>query len=61
VRVQATLAPARIDSFEGLPGEFPAEMREIGMRAGVAAPILVDGRLWGAVRNVRVHSRPRDG
>jgi len=25
-RVQATLAPARIDSFEDLPGEFPAEM-----------------------------------
>jgi signal transduction histidine kinase len=48
-RVQATLAPARVDSFEGLQGEFPAEMRAIGMRAGVAAPILVDGQLWGAV------------
>jgi signal transduction histidine kinase len=48
-RVQATLAPARVDSFEGLPGQFAAEMREIGMRAGVAAPILVDGELWGAV------------
>jgi signal transduction histidine kinase len=48
-RVQATRAPARIDSYEGLPGEFAAEMRRIGMRAGVAAPILVDGHLWGAV------------
>jgi signal transduction histidine kinase len=48
-RVQATLAPARVDSFEGLPGDYAAEMRSIGLRAGVAAPILVDGHLWGAV------------
>jgi signal transduction histidine kinase len=48
-RVQATLAPARIDSFEGVPGDYAVEMRAIGLRAGVAAPILVDGRLWGAV------------
>jgi signal transduction histidine kinase len=48
-RVQATLAPARVDSFEGLPGDYAAEMRAIGLRAAVAAPILVDGHLWGAV------------
>jgi signal transduction histidine kinase len=48
-RVQATRAPARVDSYEGMPGVFPAELREMGMRAGVAAPILVDGQLWGAV------------
>jgi hypothetical protein len=39
-RVQATLAPARIDSFEGVPGDYAVEMRAIGLRAGVAAPIL---------------------
>ena len=48
-RVQATGAPARIDSFEGVPGDYAAQMRAIGLRAAVAAPILVDGRLWGAV------------
>jgi len=48
-RVHATLAPARVDSYEGMPGEYPAELREIGLRAVVAAPILVDGHLWGAV------------
>jgi signal transduction histidine kinase len=48
-RVQVTLAPARLNSFEGLPGDYAAEMRAIGMQAAVAAPILVDGQLWGAV------------
>ena len=48
-RVHATLAPARVDSYEGMPGAYPAELREIGLRAVVAAPILVDGDLWGAV------------
>jgi signal transduction histidine kinase len=49
-RVQATLAPAWVDSVEGRPGEFPAEMRKIGLRAGVAAPILVDGPPVGGCR-----------
>jgi GAF domain-containing protein len=48
-RVQATSAPARLDSFDQLTGEFPADLRERGTRASVAAPILVDGQLWGAV------------
>jgi signal transduction histidine kinase len=32
-----------------MPGEFAAEMRARGTRAAVAAPIFVDGDLWGAV------------
>ena len=48
-QVYATLAPARVDSYEGMPGEYPALLRQLGMRASVAAPILVDGHLWGAV------------
>jgi GAF domain-containing protein len=48
-RAFRTLAPARVDSYEGMPGEYAAEVRSLGMRAGVAAPILVDGHLWGAV------------
>jgi signal transduction histidine kinase len=47
-RVYATGAPARVDSYEGMPGNFPAEVRASGIRATVAAPILVDGTLWGA-------------
>jgi signal transduction histidine kinase len=48
-RVYATRAPARVDSYQGMPGEYPERLRELGMRASVAAPILVDGHLWGAV------------
>jgi signal transduction histidine kinase len=48
-RVYATGAPARVDSYEGMAGEYAAELRRIGMRGAVAAPILVDGHLWGAV------------
>ena len=47
-RVQETVAPARVDSYEGLPGSFAREVRARGIRAAVAAPILVDGQLWGA-------------
>jgi signal transduction histidine kinase len=48
-RVRATLAPTRVDSYEGMPGEYPAQLRALGMRASVAAPVLVDGQQWGAV------------
>jgi signal transduction histidine kinase len=48
-QVQRTSAPARVDTYEGMPGDYPAEVRELGVRASVAAPIVVDGRLWGAV------------
>ena len=48
-RVRATRAPARVDSYEGMPGEYPAQLRAVGMRASVAAPVLVDGQQWGAV------------
>jgi GAF domain-containing protein len=47
-RVQETLAPARVESYEGVRGRFPDELRERGVRGTAAAPILVDGHLWGA-------------
>jgi signal transduction histidine kinase len=47
-RVYETLAPARVDSYEGVPGRFAEELRARGTRGTVAAPILVDGHLWGA-------------
>jgi signal transduction histidine kinase len=48
-KVQATRAPARVDTYEDLEGAHSQEVRELGMRAGVGAPILVGGELWGAV------------
>ena len=41
--------PARVDSYAELEGEHAREMRELGIESGLAAPIVVGGRLWGAV------------
>ena len=30
-QVYATRAPARVDSYEGMPGEYPALLRQLGM------------------------------
>jgi len=48
-QVQRTGRPARTDSYEELDGAHAEEVREIGMHAGVGAPIVVDDELWGAV------------
>jgi signal transduction histidine kinase len=45
--VQRTGRPARIDSYENVAGPIAARVREVGVRAAVGVPIIVDGRLWG--------------
>jgi signal transduction histidine kinase len=49
IRVYRTGAPARLDDYTDRPGEIARSMRELGVRSSLAAPITVDGRLWGAV------------
>ncbi len=49
VRILRTGAPARIDSYAGLDSEIAMRLRGFGVRAGVAAPIIVDGHTWGAL------------
>jgi signal transduction histidine kinase len=44
---------ARIDSYAGMPGTIAERLRSAGARAGYAAPIVVDGRLWGAMTAVQ--------
>ena len=46
--VQRTGATARMDSHERAAGSAAALIRDLGFRSGVGAPIIVDGRLWGA-------------
>ncbi|HEV7791294.1 MAG TPA: GAF domain-containing protein, partial [Pseudonocardia sp.] len=41
--------PARLDDYSHAPGAYGARVRELGIRAAVAAPIVVEGRLWGAI------------
>jgi PAS domain S-box-containing protein len=49
VRVARTGAPARIDTYDGVDSEIAARLRQFGIRAGVGAPVIVDGRVWGAL------------
>jgi signal transduction histidine kinase len=47
--------PVRIDDYRGVPGRIAAFVRdELGVRGSVGSPIVVEGRLWGALF---VHSR----
>jgi signal transduction histidine kinase len=43
-----TRRAARMISYENAPGSVAARMRDLGLRTAVGAPIVVDGRLWGA-------------
>jgi signal transduction histidine kinase len=49
VKVKRTQRPARLDGYEGLSGALAETLRSVGIRSSVAAPVVVDGRLWGAV------------
>jgi len=48
-KVLRTGRPARVDDFGEVRGSIGAAMREHGAGAGVAGPIVVGGRLWGAM------------
>jgi signal transduction histidine kinase len=39
---------ARMDSHDDASGSAASRIRELGLRSGVGAPIVVGGRLWGA-------------
>jgi signal transduction histidine kinase len=59
-RIAETGRPARIDSYEGLPGVVAARLRSANARAGYGVPVLVDGRLWGAMAAVQTGPVPPD-
>jgi PAS domain S-box-containing protein len=46
--VHRTGRAARIDSHENAAGAVAAQVRKLGIRSAVGAPIIVAGRLWGA-------------
>ena len=47
--VHRTAAAGRFDSYEEASGELAALLRTQGIRAEVGAPVVVDGRVWGAL------------
>jgi PAS domain S-box-containing protein len=54
--IARTGRPVRIDDYHGVPGPIAAFVRdELGVASSVASPILVEGRLWGALF---VHAKP---
>ena len=53
--VRQTGRPARVEDYAHLPGEIAAAVRAAGIHSTVASPIVVEGRLWGAM----VVSSPR--
>jgi GAF domain-containing protein len=44
-----TGAAARVDGYAGVEGETADVARELRLRTAVGAPILVEGKLWGAL------------
>jgi signal transduction histidine kinase len=42
-----TGCPARVDDWSSIPGDVAAKHREAGFGQALAAPIIVDGSIWG--------------
>jgi signal transduction histidine kinase len=55
-RVQRSGRTVRIDDYGGLDDVLAQRLREVGIRSAVGAPIVVAGRLWGAV--IAADARP---
>jgi PAS domain S-box-containing protein len=56
--IARTGRPVRIEDYDGVRGRIAAFVRdELGIRSSVGAPIVVEGRLWGALF---VHSKQTD-
>ena len=47
--VAETEKPARVDGYENASGEAAEIARRFGWRSSIAAPIVVEGRLWGVM------------
>jgi GAF domain-containing protein len=52
--------PARVDDYAGLEGEIAHAVRRGGMRSSVGVPIMVAGRVWGAMVASDTERLPED-
>jgi signal transduction histidine kinase len=48
-RMLRVAAPVRIEDFDEVGGKVAALMRELGIRSAAAGPIILRGRVWGAL------------
>jgi signal transduction histidine kinase len=57
--IEATREPARVDDWASVPGAMAEVIRNVmGVSSSVACPIVVEGRLWGALAVHSKQSRP---
>jgi GAF domain-containing protein len=56
--VARTGRPARIDSYDVVPGAVTYVVEGVAIRAGVGAPIAVEGRVWGTVIALSASGEP---
>jgi signal transduction histidine kinase len=59
-RVCMTGRAARMDDYADASGAVGTTFRALGVRAGVGVPIIVDGRLWGAMGAASTEPLPPD-
>ena len=48
-RILRTRRPVRVDDYDEVGGAVAEQMRRIGVRSAVAGPVVVGGRIWGAL------------
>jgi signal transduction histidine kinase len=60
-KVLRTGQAARVDDYGSLAGADPERARRLGMRAGVGAPIIVAGRVWGLITLMTSREPPPAG
>jgi signal transduction histidine kinase len=48
-RVQRSARAVRMDTYDRVPGSNAATARRLGLTSGVGAPIVTEGRVWGAI------------
>jgi signal transduction histidine kinase len=56
--VHRTGRPTRVDDYAHAAGEAGDIARKLGLRSGVGSPIIVGGRLWGAMLAASARSEP---
>ena len=56
--VRRTRAAVRIDDYSTTSGQLADQLKAVGIRSGVGAPIVVEGRLWGVMVGAWKHGPP---
>jgi signal transduction histidine kinase len=58
LHVRETGRPARIDDYGSLSGTIATVAHDAGFRSAIGAPIIVDGRTWGAIIAISTEPEP---